>query len=289
MKGIRVNGCGNASSRGVALIAVLWIVAALTIIVTGFSRAVRNEVQFVSSARQSVVAQALGDAAVVLVLQKMAANSTPVNRLTYLDTLYRNVPIRVEIMPLNGLVDINRATSPLLSRLYEVAGGVSPDAAQALALATIEVRERRGERGQPERFEAIEDLLRVPGVDYDLYARLSSLITADLRGSGRVNPMAAPVGVLAVLANGDAGLAARIARERDAGLESIDTTALEISFTDTSSVRRYRLQARVPLEDGTWLRTSCDVDLGVSVRDGLPWRTFYTQRRFESLTRKATE
>ena len=287
----RLHGHGHRRffSGGVVLIAVLWIVAALAIIVTGFSRAVRDEVNLVSSARQSVVAQALGDAAIELVLQQMVAKSTPLSRLTSTDVLYRGVPIRVEIMPLNGLIDINRASESLLGRLYEIAGGIAPEAARALSLATIEVRERRSPRGLPERFEAIEDLLRVPGVDYGLYARLSALITADVRGNGRVNPLAAPEAVLAVLANGDAGLAARVARERDAGMAGVDTTAFEASFTDNSFSRRYRIQARVPMEDGAWLHTSRNVDLVASMRDGMPWRTFYTERRVEPMTRKATQ
>ena len=289
MRSVHAPAHRSAPSHGVALIAVLWIVAALTIIVTGLSRTVRDEVHLVASARQSVVAQALGDAAIQLVLQGMAAQPQAVNRLTYVDTVYRGVPIRVEIMPLNGLIDINMAAAPLLSRLYEVAGGAAPEAAQALAQATIETRERRDARGRPERFEAIEDLLRVPGVGYGLYARLSRLITADVRGSGRVNPMAAPEAVLWVLANGDAGLASRVAGARDSGQDGIDTTALEASFTDNSSVRRYRVQARVPLEGGAWLRTSRNVDLGASARDGMPWRTFYTERSFDPLIRKATQ
>lgn len=279
----------SAATRGVALIAVLWIAAALTIIVTGLSRAVRDEVLLVSSARQSVVAKALGDAAIQMVLQGMASQSTPVSRLTNVNTVYRGVPIRVEIMPLNGLIDINRAAAPLLSRLYEIAGELAPEAAQALAQATIERREHKGARGQPERFEAIEDLLRVPGVSYDLYARLSGLITADVRGGGgRVNPMAAPEAVLVVLANGDENLARQIARARDLGRDGIDTTVLEASFTDNSSVQRYRIQAHVPLEGSAWLRSSRNVDLGFSMRDGMPWRTFYTERSLDPQIRKAT-
>lgn len=271
----------TASSRGVALIAVLWIVAALTIIVVGISRTVRDEVHLVSAERQRVIAAALGDAAIHLVLQGMVSQPTPVNRLTYVDVAYRGVPIRVQIMPLNGLIDINRAAAALLGRLYEVAGGLAPEAAQSLAQTTIETRERKGALGRSERFESIEDLLRVQGVDYGLYAKLTGFVTADALGGGRVNPMAAPEAVLVVLANGDAVVAGRIARARELGQDGIDTTALDASFTDTSSVRRYRIEARVPLEDGAWLRSSRTVDLGSGMREGMPWRTFYTERSLE--------
>ena len=58
-------------SQGVALIAVLWIVAAMAIAVTGMTHAVRNEIRTVTAARSSVESQALGEAAIALALQKM--------------------------------------------------------------------------------------------------------------------------------------------------------------------------------------------------------------------------
>lgn len=60
-------------SRGVALIAVLWIVAAMAIAVTGMAHAVRNEIRTVAAARSGVETQALGEAAIALAVQKMLA------------------------------------------------------------------------------------------------------------------------------------------------------------------------------------------------------------------------
>lgn len=272
--------------KGMVLIAVLWMVAALSIIVTGMTRSVREEARMMSLARQSVVSGALGDASIHMVLREMVARTTPVSRLTQVDVAYRGVTMQVEIMPLNGLIDINNAPVPLLANLYSVAGGLPPSLAADLAQATVETRTRRNAQGAPERFDASEDLLRVPGVDYNLYAKIFRLITADLRGSGKVNPMAAPREVLAVLAGGDAGVAARIATSREAGQEGIDTTALDAGYTDNSSVQRFRIQARVPLSDGAWLRISRSIELDPRGRDGLPWRTFHTQHGVEPVPRK---
>ena len=47
-------------SRGLALVAVLWIVAALAVMVTSLSHAVRQEVRAVSTSRQALAAEALG-------------------------------------------------------------------------------------------------------------------------------------------------------------------------------------------------------------------------------------
>lgn len=267
--------------RGMVLIAVLWMVAALSILVTGMTRSVREEARVMALARQRVAAGGIGDAAIHLVLQEMAARTTPLARLVHVDTVYRGTPVRVQIVPLNGLVDINDAPAPLLASLYAVAGGLQRPAAEALAQATLQTRTRRDARGVPERFLATEDLLRVPGVDYPLYARLSRLITAEQRTGGRVNPLAAPPEVLAVLANGNADTAARIAAQRDAGQEGIDTTRLEAGFIATTSAQRFRIDARVPLPDGSWLHVVRGIDLGSQARESLPWRTFYTERWFE--------
>lgn len=270
---------------GMALIAVLWMVAALSIIVTGVTRSIREEARMMTLARQSVQAQALGDAAIQLALQAIVANNSPIDRLVQADIRYRGVAMQVRAVPLNGLIDINAAPIPLLARLYAVAGGLNPGDAEALAQATVQMREQRGVTGLQERFEAEEDLLRVPGVDYSLYARLFPLITADLRGRGLVNPMAAPVEVLSVLAGGNPSAAISVAAKRDAGASGVDTTALDAAFLDSSAVRRLRMEARVPMLDGTWLRVSRSVDLTARARDGAPWFSFRTGSSVEPVVR----
>lgn len=278
----------RSEQKGMVLIAVLWIVAALSILVTGMVRTVREEARVLSQARQRAVAGAIGDAAIHLVLQQLVESPRPVARIVFVDTLYRGTPVRVQVMPLNGLVDVNTADVPLLSQLYAVAGGVPRQAALALAQTTVEVRGLRTAQGEPARFEAPEDLMRVPGVDYELYARLSRLVTAGGRGSGKVNPMAAPFEVLTVLAGGNAAVASRIAALRDAGQEGVDTTALEAGLVDNTAGRTFRLDARVPLADGSWLHVFRSVSLSGSNREGLPWRTFQMDYGFEAMPRKTS-
>ncbi len=268
-----------------ALLAVLWIVAALSIIATGITRSLRQEGRVLSLARQEVEAQALGDAAIQIALQALRANPQSMMRAIQADISYRGVTMAVELMPLNGLIDVNTASLPLLQRLFVVAGGLAPDVALAQAQAVVQVRQQPGARGGPQRFEAEEDLLRVPGIDYDLYARLAPLLTADLRGSGRVNPLAAPVGVLAVLTGGNTAQAAQIVAARDAGQAGVDTSALDGSLLETSASRRLRVQARVPLGDGGFMRVSRSVDLDARPLDGAPWLTFRTASALESVNR----
>ena len=267
-------------NRGVALVAVLWIVAALSILVTGMVQAQRDEVRLVSSSRLAVQGSAIGSAAIQLALQDMAARNQPVARLTRVEVRYAGLSIPVEVIPLNGLVDINRAQAPLLTALLRTAGGLDAERAAELAQYIVASRAASPTQRGP-RFEAVEDLLQLQGVDFTLYARLSPLVTTDSMGSGRVNAMAAPEGVLLVLSEGDAGRAARIVAGRDGGEPGVDTTGLLAQYVDAVTTTRFRLVARVPLSDGRRLLSSRMVETGRATPDGVPWRVFHAEDRFE--------
>lgn len=265
-----------------ALIAVLWMVAALGVIVTGMVHAVRSEVRLASGARQLVSGAAVGDAAIHMVLQGVVASTERPKQLITANVTYQGHAVAVQVLPLNGLIDINNAPPTLLASLFANAGKMGADAAAALAQATVETRSRKGGTGEPEGFEANEDLLRVPGISYTLYANISDLITASQPGGGRVNAMAAPEAVLAVLAGGNMERAGSVAASRDAGgVGTNTTTTLNSEYVDNAVSQRYRLQARVLLPDGTALLVSRSVDLSDDVKGGLPWRTFHTEQRLE--------
>ena len=239
------------SQRGVILVAVLWIVMALSIIVTGLSRSVRDEAKMLSMARQGAQASALGDAAIQLVLQQMAVDAKPVDRVTTVQVPYQGRQMDVQVMPLNGLVDLNSAKTPLLARLLTVAGGLPESAAEPLAQAIVDYREQRTAQGASRRFEASEDLMRVPGVNYDLYARLAPLLSTAARGASGVNPRAAPLPVLLVLTLGNQAQAQALYQQRlqPAGpnvsaAPSMDTSSLPPDIVSQALGTRYRLQAR---------------------------------------------
>lgn len=268
---------------GVALIAVLWIVAALGIIVTGISYSVRSELRQVSMSREMVQSKARAEAAMVLVLQQMSASAERPKRLMTTNLIYEGQAVDVQVMPMNGLIDINNAPAQLLARLFEVAAGVAPQAAEELAQGVLDARAKPDKKGQAVRFDAIQDLLRVPGVDYELYARLAPLITAEAGGSGKVNPLAAPAAVLQAIAGSasTASVAGFIAR-RENDVAGLDTTMFDGSLVDTAATQRFQLQARVPLLSGSVSLVTCNVDLSVRSRDGMPWRIFYCGHQFKT-------
>ena len=265
------------------LVAVLWIVAALSIIVSGLVHATRNEVRLSAASRQTAIANALGNAAIHMVLQEMAAKPEKIDRLTYKDVTFRNVPIRVQVLPLNGLIDINKASIELLTGLLTNGGKLDAQTAAQAAKGIVDGRLPSSASPNNRGYEATEDLLRIPGISYDVYANIAPLITVDAQGSGRINPLAAPPGVLSVMAEGNVERAGKIASDRDAGLTGIDTTTtLNGAFVENgANAKRFRIQARTPLPDGSWLLSSRSVDFGTGMRDGLPWSTFYTESRLD--------
>lgn len=262
--------------QGIALVAVLWIVAALSIVVAGIQLSVRNELRVVGASRHTIESVALGEAAVALALQDMVAGGERLNRQVVREYVYGGSTVPVEITPLTGLIDINRASETLLASMYTIGGGASPQVAAGLAAATVQMRGERDALGREQGFEAIQDLLQVPGVGYDLYARLSPLVTAEAQGNGKVNPLAAPEEVLVVLAGGNALRSQAITARRAAGAgpSEIDTTELNGEFISTSVSTRYRILARVPLSDGGGVAVVRYVDVRQDKQSGMPWRIF---------------
>jgi general secretion pathway protein K len=269
------------TASGMVLVAVLWIVAALSVIVTGMIQSVRAEVKQVSAASQIAQGSAWGGAAITAVLQNLSAPTASQSSLTLTEVQFQGLNIPVRAMSLNGLIDLNTASPVLLEKLFLVAGELPAPQARAAAEMVTAERTRPGPQGRAQRLEAVEDLLRIPAIDYDVYSKVADLVTTDARGSGRVNVAAAPLGVLRVLADGNLEAAKRVFEGREAGAVGQDTSAFDSALVDNAPSRRYLVQARVTLADGARLLVSRWVDMNGGKADGLPWRIFHADNRLE--------
>lgn len=273
LRGYARTGAGAGRHRGLALIAVLWIVAALTLSATGLLYSAKQEIRTAARQRSTVAASALADAALRLVLQQLVTGTTPpTGRWTRTKVEFADAVIDVEFHGLNGLVDINNAPPALLAALFQHAGNLPAGNAESLASTVVDWRKRPGLTARPLGFDAPEDLLQVPGFGYDLYARIQPLVTASLRGGGLVNPEAASVAVLTVLAQGNAVLASQLSAARENSPQAMDTTQLNAAFKDTSAGRALRMVATVPLGATTALQRTWTVTLGSSSAAALPWK-----------------
>ena len=262
--------------RAMALIAVLWLVAALSLIVTGLLQSVRMEARSIGQERVLVAAAALGESAIQRALQALVAAGKPVDRLLSEQITQASTVISVQAMPLNGYIDLNHAPVELLAQMFQTAAGLAPEAARTLAQAIVEQRAAPMAGGSPDLFESPEDLLRLPGLDYPVYARVAPLLTTDIQGSGRVNPLAAPLPVLRVLAQGNDAAVAHYATARAQTQESADTSAMNTAWLETVDVPALELTALVPLPDSQVARIVRRFFIGTRRDDGLPWRAFFT-------------
>lgn len=259
--------------RGLALIAVLWIVAALSLSATGLIYSAKQEIRTAARQRSTVAANALADAAMRLVLQQLVAQPTPpTGRWTQASVEFAGTVINVQFHGLNGLIDINNAPPALLAALFQHAANLPAGTAESLAAAVVDWRKRPGPAARPVGFDAPEDLLQVPGFDYGLYARIQPLVSASLRGGGLVNPEAASVAVLTVLAQGNAALASQLSAARENSPQAMDSTQLNAAFKDSSAGRALRMVATVPLGEAMVLQRTWTVALGAPGATALPWR-----------------
>lgn len=264
-----------------ALIAVLWIVAAFSILVASLTYSVRQQARLAGDARDVVVAQALADGALQLALQALQVAAPRPVQIEQSSFEFGGLSIAVKVQPLSGLIDLNRAPSELLTQVLQTAGHLPAPAAAQLAQALVEWRDSRPGGGAPWRFEAVEDLLLVPGFDYPLYESVRALLTTERDGGGTVSPLAAETDVLTVLLQGDAARAGQIAGARASGQPGVDLSALHPAFVGAADTQRYRVSAEVPVGEGKIAYFARIVVLRES-QSGVPWRTLRTERAVRS-------
>ena len=267
------NDCKARKSRaqGMALLAVLWLVAALSVMVSGLLHVVRGEAGIAGHSRKTALSNGLADAAIRLRLQEMAADrGKPIKSIQTKTVLVFGNAVSVEVVPLNGYVDLNNASADLLTDAFEYGGGLPRNVAQGMATSAIEARNRKGPDGAPVRFHAIEDLLGLNGLDYSVYAKLKCCITVDIVGSGRINPLAASLDTLLILAKGDRTRAQQLFDSRLPNPESMDTSTLTAAVIDMVPTSYLALRATTTQQETSLVRT-WRVDIS-SPAYGLPWR-----------------
>lgn len=282
---------------GYALVAVLWMTAAMTLLVSTLVHEARSEIRAVTARRDLARAEAGGDAAIQLAARAIAADPASFGLQRALDVGFDGQRMRVQVTPVNGLIPLNAAPEPLLAALFAYGAGLDPDSARRMAQRVIDWRdpddaalpggaenpdyEAAGSpfrtRGGP--FEAPEDLLQVLGMTLDTYDKIKDLVTVD-SGAARCNPLAAPLEVLLVLAGGDAATAQRISAARDAGNTLVDTTSLMQEFIDQSTSSRFRVRAFMPVEGlpQVYVRTQVLEVAPAQAGQPVPWMSLRVER-----------
>jgi general secretion pathway protein K len=204
--------------RGFALVAVLWVVAALTLIAAVFMHSGRTQVQLTRNLAENAKAEALADAAVQRALYGLLSSGTDTawqtNGTSY-DVELPGGRATVILYDEGGKIDINRAREDVLISLL-ISVGVPLEKAGDLAAAIADYRDADSDRrdrgaedtdydraklafGAKDALLARNDELRgVIGMADDIYARIEPLVT--VYSSRRyVDLASAPEGVLRAL------------------------------------------------------------------------------------------
>ena len=270
------------AQQGFALIAVLWLVAALSILVTGIMLSVKSELKVAAFSRQIVFAKAAAEGSMQIAMQELIASGKQPDKQIEAPVPYAGQEVLVRMTPMNGYININRAPVELLQALFKIGAGLDDGMAGNLANAIETARRTPGPSGKPPGFEAPEDLMRIPGLDYPIYARIAPTITTDSGGSGQVNIQAAPPNVLNIVAGGNEAAVASFMQARSGDNVGADTSQMNGAWVGgATSSRLVEMTARVPLPDGGAIIVLRRYQITNSSPDGLPWRVFYADARVE--------
>jgi general secretion pathway protein K len=223
----------TARTRGFILIAVLWVLIALSVMAGGMTGDARVDVALARNHQTVAQAEALADAGIyrgiVELLQTSPERPVRIDGSAYAFTL-GGTDIRFAIQDEGGLVDLNMANEELIGSLL-VYQGLAEDAVATLVSAIADYRDpdsvrRAGDAGDGP-FDSVEELHQVPGMTTELYDRIAPLLTvhSGLRG---IDPEIAPFQVLAALPGMGTAEAKRLMAGRIAtGITTLTPTAPE--------------------------------------------------------------
>jgi len=302
---IAVGSAQRRQQSGVALAILVWFLAAMSLLVAGIVMQARVDVKLAQLHATRARVEAAADGAMQLALAQLVQTEQTGEPLPpALPGHVLNVggfDVTVNITPVSGLIDINAAPEELLVRLFSAVDGIDEATARELASNVVAWRSPNplgevateqsgsassgGTQGKEAesyvrhaRFEAIEDLLLVAGVDRRIYSAVEDAVAVSQSGQSGVDWAAAPVPVLRALGNMDNVSAQELAASRLSG--DVDSLVapqdLDLSFQQAEQSSAYRLDAMVDV-DGSVFNRRRWVDRSRPGSDGLPWTFFRTE------------
>lgn len=235
-------------SRGIALVAVLWVLVLLSLVAANLTSTSRADISMARNVTAAVEARLLADAAVERAVFELLAPRpgdpwVPDGRVRPLEL--ENGAVLVSIQDEAGKLDLNYGSEDLLRNLLQELG-LETEAATSLVDRVADYRDeddlRRLNGAEADDylrldlpfgpadadFRAIDELRRVPGITPRIYAELKGLVTIHSQ-SAEVDPVLAPERLLRVLTGVDAGTIATVLGARgaagDAGLGNMPSPA----------------------------------------------------------------
>lgn len=211
----------NARQRGTALLLVLWVTVLLAALLAGIAAATRSHAQAALYGSEHLRAELAAEAGLAHAVAGLHAPGTrqrwvPDGRAYDFD--FDGAKVRVRVVDVSGLLDLNAASPEMLQHLFLAAGADAARASQlSAAVATWRsgIGHAAGAKPSHGPLRAIDQLAALPGMDANLFARLQPAVTVY---SGRNFPDASYAGPLALqaLRGIDAGTARALVAQRRA-------------------------------------------------------------------------
>lgn len=257
---------------GVALAIVLWFIAGMSLLVAGIVSQAQVDTRMAQAHVARAKAVAAGDGAIRLMMADLLTGKRSAEdaaRPLEGSYLLGAEEVSVRLVPAAGLIDINRASAEELLALF-LWVGVADDEARLLAENVLKSRSpAKGSRARSTAsgLDAIEDLLRVPGMSRALLDTLRDFIVVGAAAQGGTNWSLAPDEVLAILQTVDETKAGAARARREAGLSANGGRGL---------VRAYRADAVLRYGDRDWLRRRW-IEISGTPGGNLPWSVVRTE------------
>lgn len=277
---------------GTALVLVLWLVAALSLVVLASAHGIRMQTQRVGLGLERMRVESVLDAALQITTQKLHAEKGATNPYRLQRLQLGQGEVWMEITPAGGLVDVNVASETLLQALLQKAGGMAPGEAAILASRIrdfIDPDDIPGGVGGAEsaqyraagwpvmpRNSALEDLSElksVLGMTPELYEIIAPYL--GVNGQQRIEIDSAPSALIDAL-TGQKGLGARIhtsSPEMRAGLFLSESAAEYFTSARSGGAQPVRLRAFMQTDGARWWQREAWVDLSERPDTLTPWTT----------------
>ena len=278
--------------RGAALIMVLWLVAALSLVVLAGAQGVRQQTQRTALDIERLRVESVLDAAIQLTAQRLLLGRGKDSQYQIQRLSLGQSDVWVEITPSGGLVDVNVASEALLQALFQRAGGLSSGEAAILAsrvkdyidpddtpsgVGGAEAAQYRA-AGWPSmpRNSALEDLSDLKSV-LGMTAGLYEIIAPHLgiNGQQRIEIDSAPPALIDAL-TGQQGLGARIHKsppEMRAGVLLSGAAAEFFTPARSSGGQTVRVRAFTQAESDRWWQREVWIDPSERPDALTPWTT----------------
>lgn len=157
------------NQRGVALAIVVWFIAGMSLLVAGTVLSARTDARLAQVHLQRAKAAAAGDGAINLLLADVYEgrfNNAAGGQLVQAAYQLNEQEVVVTAVPINQLVELGDASPLALESLFLATGLGGATDAQALAVTVVQWRALERAQGVGGTgFEAIEDLMNVPGIN----------------------------------------------------------------------------------------------------------------------------